>query len=208
MCHSVILFGSASDGFLYLYNRMICDRTMKVLNICSPFPSPSLFPLHPFPYTPSPSSLPTPLPYTSSVSPLLPPLLYTPLSFFPPHTHRSMHIRMMLTQSRLQTRVLRSFSLEGTMAYARCGTGGPFLRHTAALLASWQDTRMESHSSTLRCACPHIHTLIPSLNAVYFVVQLHTHTHALTLTHTHTHMHSLMHTCTHSHMHSPMPPAP
>ena len=125
-----------------------------------------------------------PLPLPLSTSPFFP--SYTPLS---PRTHRLMHIRMMLMQSRLQTRVLRSSSQAGTMGYARCGTGGPSLRHTVALLASWRDTRTELPSLTLRYACPHIHTLISSLNTVYIVMQIHTHTHALTHTsHTHTYL--------------------
>ena len=167
-----LLFHSASDGYLYLYNRMICDRTLKVLNICQQIvplsPPPSLF-LLPLPPSPSlPSSLSTPLSYT--------PLL------LPPRTHRLMHIRMMLMQSRLQMKVLRSSSRAGTMGYARCGTGGPSLKHTVTLLASWRDTRTELPSLTLRYACSHIHTLISSLNTVHVVMQIHTHTHALTHT--------------------------
>lgn len=176
MWHSfTFLFHSASDGYLYLYNRMICDRTLKVLTQYLPTnlsPPSSLFSLHlsfsSLPTSLSPSSLPTPL----FSSPLL----------LPPHTHRLMHIRMMLTQSRLQTKVLRSSSRAGTMGYARCGTGGPSLKHTVTLLASWRGTRMELHSLTLRYACPRIHTLISSFDTVYVVMQIHMHTHALTQT--------------------------
>lgn len=177
MWHSfTFLFHSASDGYLYLYNRMICDRTLKVLNICQQIvplsPPPSLFPSH-FPRVP-PSLLPF-------LHPSPTPLSYTPL-LLPPRTHRLMHIRMMLTQSRLQMKVLRSSSRVGMMGYARCGTGGPSLKHTVTLLVSWRDTRMELPSLTLRYACPHIHTLISSLNTVHVVMQIHTHTHALTHT--------------------------
>ena len=134
------------------------------------------------PYFPSPSHLPrVPPSLLPFLHPSPTPLSYTPL-LLPPRTHRLMHIRMMLTQSRLQMKVLRSSSRVGMMGYARCGTGGPSLKHTVTLLVSWRDTRMELPSLTLRYACPHIHTLISSLNTVHVVMQIHTHTHALTHT--------------------------
>ena len=75
-CQRVLFSHSASDGYLYIYNRMICDRTMKVLELLvmlsshppphsifhSTLPSPTLlFPSSPIPpHTPSLHTLPLP----------------------------------------------------------------------------------------------------------------------------------------------------
>ena len=150
MWHSfTFLFHSASDGYLYLYNRMICDRTLKVLNICQ-----QIVPLSP---------------------PLLP-FLHPSLSS---HTQIDAHQddANAVTFADESSQLIFSGGDDGickvwdrrTLSETHCSPVGILAGHKDGI--TFIDTKV---------ACPHIHTLVSSLDTVYIVMQICTHTHAIT----------------------------
>ena len=199
---------------------MICDRTMKVLNICqqivpplppiSPTPllllpppyTPPLLPsLHPYPilsifplYTPTLlflSSLSTLLPYSSSVSPLLPPLL-------PPSSHAQIDAHQddanAVAFADESSQIIFSGGDDGICKVWDRRTLSETHCSPVGILAGHKDGITFIDAKV--CLPPHTHTHTLTQCSVLCCAATHTHTC------THSHMHSLMHTCTHSHMHS------
>ena len=160
----VCLFCRASDGYLYIYNRDICDRTLKVCIMCGII-IPTLY-MYMYMYkipAQKPSAL-IPVQGSSSVFFLITvsiALLHTGyyvVYAFPtlcstsPATTRLMPTRMMQMLWHSLTSPLRSYSLRGTMACARCGTAAPSLSHTRALWAASLATETVSPSLIPRYA--------------------------------------------------------
>ena len=166
-----LLFHSASDGYLYLYNRMICDRTLKVLNICQ-----QLFPflLLP-PYSPltSPESLPPFFPfYTSLLHPSPPPSSHTQIDAHQDDANA-------VTFADESSQIIFSGGDDGickvwdrrSLSETHCNPVGILAGHKDGI--TFIDTKV--------CLLPHSHTHL----LTQYSTRCHANTHAHTCTHSH-----------------------